>query len=129
MKGDVAAIRRITSVEDDVVETDVRSAVRGVGAVERYELLLGPSAWTVPIPLDIHHSSSTVAAVVAYLLAGVRGRPAIVVTLSFSGRPCSNSDTQYCLDGVSYDNSDYSRASVSVRLLQMPRVKITSQCS
>jgi TATA-binding protein-associated factor Taf7 len=46
---DVVAIRKIESVEDDRLETDVRSASGGLDAIDRHEVLRGPSVGTVRI--------------------------------------------------------------------------------
>jgi hypothetical protein len=45
----VVAIRNIASVEDDGLETDVRSASSGMDAIDRHEVLRRPSVGIVPI--------------------------------------------------------------------------------
>jgi hypothetical protein len=48
---DGAAIRRIASVQDDRLDTDVSSASRGMDAIVRREVLRGSSLGTVPVLL------------------------------------------------------------------------------
>jgi hypothetical protein len=58
------AIRKIPSVEDGSLVTDVRSANGGMDATDRYEVLRGPSVGTVKV-LERYRVSST--ALVPYL--------------------------------------------------------------
>jgi hypothetical protein len=46
---DGVAIRKIASVEDDRLETDVRSASSGMDAIYRHEVLREPSVGIGPI--------------------------------------------------------------------------------
>jgi hypothetical protein len=96
----VVAIRKIASAEDDRLETDVRCASSGMDAIDRQEVLRGPSVGIVPILVryrEILHDSRSITAVMAFSLAGVRtvrGRPAFTnvvgVTFPVSRRRCSN---------------------------------------
>jgi hypothetical protein len=56
---DVVAIRKIASVDDDRLETDVRSASSGMDAIDRHEVLRGPPVEIVPILVRYRVSFST----------------------------------------------------------------------
>jgi hypothetical protein len=55
---DVVAIRISASVEDDPLETDLRSASSGMDATDRQEVLRGPSVGIVPILVQYRMSFS-----------------------------------------------------------------------
>jgi hypothetical protein len=68
---DVVAIRKISSIEEDGLKTDVHSTSSGVDAIERHEVLRMSSVVIVSVLMRYRVSFST-AAIIASSLAGVR---------------------------------------------------------
>jgi hypothetical protein len=132
---DVVAFRKIAFVEEDRLETDVRSASIGMDAIDSHEVLRGYSFGigrilvcfsTALVPqLQLRHLHWLVSA----QSVGYAFTCAVGVTPPVSRESCSIVETQR-LDDVNRDNvSPYPCEAAPARLLQLPRAKHISDYS
>jgi hypothetical protein len=131
------AIRKIALVEDDCLETDVRSASSDMDVNLSSWSTSRIFGWDSPnsraISRKLLHGSRSTAAIMASSLAGVRtvrGRPTFTSAVDVTRRRCSNHRNTLASGWRRPgQRRAYSRATVPAWLLQTPRFKSMSQYS